>query len=113
MTDVADVSNPNRTNFEAEAGHYARENGGIAAVDELNGLHDRFTRDLLGALLRFKDGDFSSRMRSDLTGTDGKIADVFNEILNVSARRSAEIARVCRVVGMEGKLKQRMSVPGA
>ena len=114
MTDVANISNPERTNLvDAEAGLYARENGGSAALDEPSGPHARFTRELLGALLRFKDGDFSSGMRSDLTGTDGKIADLFNEILSVSARRSAEIARVCRVVGMEGKLKQRMSVPGA
>ena len=72
-----------------------------------------FSRDLLVALLRFKRGDFAARMAPDFTGIDGKIADVFNEILGVSARRSEEIARVCRVVGKEGKLKQRMHVPGA
>src|SRR4029077_13903104 len=68
---------------------------------------------LLVALLRFKDGDFGARMASDFVGIDGKIADAFNEILVVSARRAAEIERVCRVVGKEGKLKQRMNVPGA
>src|SRR5580658_2792978 len=79
-----------------------------------NGHHEgAFSRDLLVTLLRFRDGDFTARLGSDFTGIDGKIADVFNEILNVSARRSGEIARVCRVVGQEGKLKQRMSVPGA
>ncbi len=72
-----------------------------------------FARDLLVALLRFRDGDFTARLASDFTGIDGKIADVFNEILGVSARRAEEIARVCRVVGKEGKLKQRMNVPGA
>src|SRR5205823_4631904 len=30
-----------------------------------------------------------------------------------STRRAAETARVCRVVGKEGKLKERMRVPGA
>jgi HAMP domain-containing protein len=72
-----------------------------------------FSGQLLAAMLRFKDGDFSSRLPSALSGIDGKIADSFNEILAVSARRAAETARVCRVVGKEGKLKQRMSVPGA
>jgi len=33
--------------------------------------------------------------------------------LHVSERRAAETARVCRVVGKEGKLKERMRVPGA
>jgi len=64
-------------------------------------------------LLRFKAGDFSSRMPAELTGLEGKIADVFNDILHVSERRAAETARVCRVVGKEGKLKERMRVPGA
>jgi HAMP domain-containing protein/CheY-like chemotaxis protein/signal transduction histidine kinase len=72
-----------------------------------------FSRELLAALLRYQDGDFSMRLAVDGTGLDGKIADAFNAILSVSARRSHEIARVCRVVGKEGKLKQRMSVPGA
>jgi HAMP domain-containing protein/CheY-like chemotaxis protein/signal transduction histidine kinase len=83
---------------------------GLAANGHYEGA---FSRDLLVALLRFKEGDFSARLASDFTGIDGKIADVFNEILGVSARRSVEIARVCRVVGKEGKLKQRMNVPGA
>src|SRR2546423_9448630 len=81
-------------------------------LDRGNGASS-FSRDLLGSLLRFKDGDFSSRMPSDLVGIEGKIADVFNDILAVSTRRAEETARVCRVVGKEGKLKERMRVPGA
>ncbi|HEY3821109.1 MAG TPA: HAMP domain-containing protein [Polyangiaceae bacterium] len=72
-----------------------------------------FSRDLLSALLHFKDGDFAIRLASDFVGIEGKIADAFNAIIGVSARRADEIARVCRVVGKEGKLKQRMNVPGA
>ena len=72
-----------------------------------------FSSELLAALLRFKSGDFSAHLPSDLPGIDGKIADAFNDVLSVSARRASETARVCRVVGKEGKLKQRMAVPGA
>ncbi|HEY2365156.1 MAG TPA: hybrid sensor histidine kinase/response regulator, partial [Polyangiaceae bacterium] len=62
--------------------------------------------------MRFRDGDFGARLvPSD--GLDGKIVDVFNEIAAVSERRSGEIARISRVVGKEGKLRQRMAVPGA
>ncbi len=88
----------------------------VALTDAMrsNGDHEgAFSRDLLVALLRFREGDFAARLDSDFTGVDGKIADTFNEILAASARRSEEIARVCRGVGKEGKLKQRMSVPGA
>jgi HAMP domain-containing protein/CheY-like chemotaxis protein/signal transduction histidine kinase len=72
-----------------------------------------FAKNLLEALIRFRDGDFSTPMPADLVGIDGKIADVFNDILAVSSRRTAETARVCRVVGKEGKLKERLRVPGA
>src|SRR5690349_15835916 len=79
-----------------------------------NGEEPRvFQRQLLNALIGLRGGDFSVRLPADLTGLDGKVADVFNDILTVSERRAAETARVCRVVGKEGKLKQRMTVPGA
>ena len=52
------------------------------------------------------------RLPSDLTGVDGKIADAFNDIAAVSERRARETARVSHAVGKEGKLKQRMTVPG-
>src|SRR5439155_24497075 len=74
--------------------------------------HDPFSRLLLAAMLAFRNGDFAARMPADLTGVDGKIADVFNEIAVLSERRNLETARVSRAVGKEGKLKQRMTVPG-
>jgi HAMP domain-containing protein/CheY-like chemotaxis protein/signal transduction histidine kinase len=73
---------------------------------------DVFSRQLLAAMLAFRSGNFAARMPVDLTGIHGKIADAFNDILAVSERRAQETTRVCRVVGKEGKLKQRMTVPG-
>src|SRR3984957_8281550 len=86
---------------------------GDQAPTPTNGHPAAFSHDLLVSLLRFRNGDFDVRLAADFTGIDGKIADAFNEILAVSARRADEISRVCRVVGKEGKLKQRMNVPGA
>ncbi len=73
---------------------------------------DPFARQLLSAMLAFRDGDFGVRLPSDLTGLNGKIADAFNEIVAVSDRRAQETKRVSHVVGKEGKLKQRMAVAG-
>src|SRR6187549_587740 len=73
----------------------------------------QFSRALLSAMLSLRDGDFAVRLPADLIGVDGKIADAFNDIVAVSERRARETARVSRSVGKEGKLKQRMSVPGA
>src|SRR5690349_5702750 len=74
---------------------------------------DVFSRHRLTAMLADRSGDFSVRLPSDLSGIDGKIADAFNDIVTVSERRARETARVSRTVGKEGKLKQRMAVPGA
>src|SRR5262245_56760438 len=73
---------------------------------------ETFSRQLLAAMLALRDGDFAARMPNDLTGVDGKIADAFNEIATLSERRARETSRVSRAVGKEGKLKQRMNVPG-
>jgi CheY-like chemotaxis protein len=73
---------------------------------------DRFSRQLLSAMLAFRDGEFGVRLPSDLIGVNGKIADAFNDIVTVSERRARETARVSRSVGKEGKLKQRMAVAG-
>ncbi|HEX8339801.1 MAG TPA: HAMP domain-containing protein [Tepidisphaeraceae bacterium] len=65
---------------------------------------------LLRALLAFKKGDFSARLPVDLEGTDGKIADAFNEVIELNERMSEELERMSRVVGKEGKITQRASI---
>ena len=62
-------------------------------------------------MLAFRDGDFSARMPSNLIGVEGKIADAFNDIVAFNARRSSETVRVSKLVGKEGRLRQRMYVP--
>ena len=74
---------------------------------------DPFFRELLVAMAEFRDGNFAVRMPSDVVGTPGRIADAFNDILTISQRRATEISRVCRVVGKEGRLRERMVVPNA
>ncbi len=86
---------------------------GVALGNGDSASNKSFAQELLAALLRYRDGDFSARMPSDVLGVEGKIADVFNGILAVSARRTSETVRVCREVGKKGKLKERMQVPGA
>src|SRR5215217_117925 len=68
--------------------------------------------ELLSALLAFRSGDFSTRLPAGWTGVQGKIADAFNDVLIMSERRATEAERVSRVVGKEGRLRQRMAVTG-
>ena len=53
------------------------------------------------------------RLPADWPGIDGRIAEAFNQSLAHEGRISREIARLSVTVGKEGRLKQRMTVPGA
>src|SRR5215217_6895844 len=81
-----------------------------------NGFESALVNEQLGTMLSllidYKNGKFEQRLPATWTGVMGKMADTMNDILTMSERRSDEINRVCHVVGKEGKLKQRLSVPG-
>ena len=49
------------------------------------------------------------RLSTGWSGTDGKIADTLNDIIEMMSENTKEIERVSRVVGREGKLSQRIS----
>lgn len=65
--------------------------------------------ELLKALMAFKNGDFSYRMPYDLVGVEGKIADSFNEIIEMQESMVVEIQTVAKVVGKEGNLSRRFN----
>src|SRR4051812_48904032 len=67
-----------------------------------------FDHDLLAALQAVRSGNFSVRLSGNLAGTEGKIADVFNEIVDANQRIAAQLERVGEVVGREGKTRQRV-----
>ncbi|RST55974.1 response regulator [Variovorax sp. MHTC-1] len=62
---------------------------------------------LLDALTRFRKGDDKVRLPAHWTGLSGKVADVFNDLVEQNAALAAELVRLRQVVGKEGKLKQR------
>jgi hypothetical protein len=65
---------------------------------------------LLAALTALRKGDFSVRLPIDLEGLDGKIADQFNEVVELNGRMAHELERLSRVVGKEGKIGQRADI---
>src|SRR5688572_27446995 len=71
------------------------------------------TKQLLNALISVRGGDFSARLPEDWLGINGKIADVFNDVVEMNQRMARELERLSRVVGKEGKIKQRVSLGGA
>jgi hypothetical protein len=64
---------------------------------------------LLQVLMAVRNGDFSVRLPSDWTGVEGKIADACNDIIASNEAMALELERVSRVVGKEGKIRQRAS----
>jgi len=62
---------------------------------------------LLAALMQLRRGDASVRLPLHWDGLPGKVADVFNDLVEQNAAMAAELGRLRQVVGKEGKLKQR------
>jgi len=68
------------------------------------------TRVLLAALTGLRQGDSTVRLPVEWTGLEGKIAETFNEVVELNARMAEELSRLRQKVGKEGKLKQRADV---
>src|SRR5690242_17481939 len=79
------VTNGNGTN-----GHAANGTNGHGGLDK---------KKLLTALEAFKTGDFNAKLEEDFIGIDGRIASVFNEVLELNRRLVRELDKVNRVVG--------------
>jgi HAMP domain-containing protein/signal transduction histidine kinase/DNA-binding response OmpR family regulator len=64
-------------------------------------------RMLLTALTALKQGDSSVRLPVEWSGMQGKLAETFNEVVDLNERMAEELSRLRQKVGKEGKLKQR------
>src|SRR5262249_47175505 len=56
------------------------------------------TRQLLVALSALKKGDFSVRLPIEWEGVSGKIADTFNEVIELNDKMARELDRLSRMV---------------
>ena len=65
---------------------------------------------LLSALLALKKGKQGVRLPVEWTGIAGRVADAFNDVVELNERMASELARLSRTVGEEGKLGKRLSV---
>ncbi len=88
----------------------AVESAQIELATVRNGHAELDKVELLKALLAFRRGDFCIRLAPNLSGLDGKIADAFNDVLEINQKLARELERINHVVGAEGRLSQRASV---
>ena len=70
-------------------------------------------RQMLAAVTALRDGDFSARLPTEWEATDFRIAQAFNQAIANADRISREVGRISDSVGKDGRLKQRLSLPGA
>ena len=74
---------------------------------------DGFKRKLLATLSTLRDGDFSVRMPSDLTGLDGKVADTLNDLASLMERSQLNLLHLRNEVGRKGRIGERMLLENA
>ncbi len=67
---------------------------------------------LLAALTAVKKGDFSVRLPSTWSGVNRSIAETLNEVIELNDRMARELERASSVVGKQGKISYRLSLPG-
>ncbi len=75
-------------------------------------VDDVDTTTLLTALRALRKGDFSTRLPVKWLGMAGKIADTFNDIVEMNERLASELEGLNRVVGKQGKITQRANTSG-
>ncbi len=83
------------------------------AADASNGggrVDERSLEDLLAALNKAADGDFSVRLRARRTDLVGDLQRAFNTLVERNQAMTRELDRVGRIVGREGRMTERASL---
>ena len=65
---------------------------------------------LLAALSALKQGESKVRLPLEWTGLTGKVAQAFNDVVELNERMAEELVRLSRTVGKQGKLRQRAAL---
>lgn len=68
------------------------------------------TKLLLTTLMAIRKGDFSFCLPVNWTGIKGKIADAFNDIIELNQKMARELEGLSLMVGKEGKISQAISL---
>jgi signal transduction histidine kinase/HAMP domain-containing protein/DNA-binding response OmpR family regulator len=68
---------------------------------------------ILAALIALKRGESNVRLPEEWPGQAGRIAEAFNQVVELNVRTARELARLNQVVGREGKLRHRASLGDA
>src|SRR5512133_4361701 len=87
----------------------SRTNGTTAR----SGDEDEVLRRLEAAMRAAAAGDFSHRLPARRKGVVGELEAAYNQLVERNAQLTAELVRLGRVVGREGRMTERASLDGA
>ncbi|MDI1226623.1 MAG: HAMP domain-containing protein [bacterium] len=68
---------------------------------------------MLNVLAAMRRGEPGTRLPSEWTGLAGKVADAFNDVMEMNERMARELGRLSQSVGKEGKISHRLTLPEA
>jgi HAMP domain-containing protein len=82
-------------------------------ADSDGSVDTRVLRELVDALDAARRGDFSVRLSKRRKGVSGEVAASYNELVATNQRMTRELVRIARIIGREGRMTERASLPGA
>src|SRR4051794_31713125 len=110
QTTAAKTATTRRATSQPASGN-GKDRAPVAAAN--GSVPDEQLEDLLEALMAAKKGDFSTRMSLRRKGIMREIASNYNDLVEMNAMMVKEFARIRRVIGREGRMQERASVPSA
>jgi HAMP domain-containing protein/signal transduction histidine kinase/CheY-like chemotaxis protein len=99
-------------NCESLAGAWLDSATHVNALFESAKAGHECTKAILAGLTALQKGEVAS-LPPDWTGMHGKVSHVFNDVVEQNVGMSEELGRLSRVVGKEGRLKERAALPYA
>ena len=100
-----ELSAPTKTEDSQQDGKTAEltlrpksKGGRNGAERRADNQEDAQSRLILSAIMAFRDGDFSVRLPTDWEGTDGRIAEAFNQTIGLEDRITQEVTRLSATV---------------
>nr|QNO55163.1 chromosome partition protein Smc [Methanosarcinales archaeon ANME-1 ERB7] len=103
--------------FEDVEENKEKEEGGSGRIEVGKGeteeeYRERQLRRLIETMDAFKNGDFTIRLPKERYDIYSELADSYNKMAEMVGGVTAEMSRVAKVAGTDGKLTERASVPG-
>src|SRR3954454_12421263 len=102
----ASAPSPSRETSRAAGNGSNGKNSGLASADE------RALEAVVAALTAARDGDFSVRLSARRSDVVGDVQLRVNELVEMNARMAKELQRLARVVGRDGRMTERATLPG-